>query len=106
MARLRRLTDGVLLTLYTRYTAKELPALCRRLGLPTPSEGNTKHERLVASLNACPDDRLSDIAEAVTVPGPPKRPGNGDTSMRGVEEPSATRERRRRRPTPRFHISR
>lgn len=65
MALLRRLIDGVLLTLYTRYTAKELPALCERLGLPPPSEGDTKHERLVASLNACPDDRLPEIADAV-----------------------------------------
>ncbi|WP_081239671.1 hypothetical protein [Streptomyces viridosporus] len=65
MALLRRLIDGVLLTLYTRYTAKELPALCERLGLPVPSGGSTKHERLVASLNACPGDRLPDVAEAV-----------------------------------------
>ncbi len=65
MARLRRLIDGVLLTLYRRYTAKELPALCDRLGLPSPSVGDTKHERLVASLNACPDDRLPDVADAV-----------------------------------------
>lgn len=65
MALLRRLIDGVLLTLYTRYTAKELPALCERLGLPAPSEGSTKHERLVASLKACPDDRLQDVADAV-----------------------------------------
>ncbi|MZE76723.1 hypothetical protein [Streptomyces xinghaiensis] len=65
MALLRRLIDDVLLTLYTRYTAKELPALCERLGLPVPSEGNTKHERLVASLNACPDNRLPDVADAV-----------------------------------------
>ncbi|MFE5923574.1 hypothetical protein [Streptomyces sp. NPDC056468] len=65
MRRLRKLIDGVLLTLYTRYTTKEQPALCERLGLPAPSEGNTKHERLVASLNACPDDRLPDVAEAV-----------------------------------------
>ncbi|QXE38787.1 hypothetical protein KQY30_35905 [Streptomyces sp. GMY02] len=59
MALLRRLIDGVLLTLYTRYTAKELPALCERPGLPVLNEGNTKHERLVASLNACPDDHLA-----------------------------------------------
>ncbi|WP_340555921.1 AbiJ-related protein [Streptomyces sp. GSL17-111] len=65
MALPRRLIDGVLLTLYTRYTAKELPALCKRLGLPVPSEGNTKHERLAASLNACPDDRLPEVADAV-----------------------------------------
>ncbi|MFB7049544.1 hypothetical protein ACFCX7_25730 [Streptomyces microflavus] len=64
-ALLRRLIDGVLLTLYRRYTAKELPALCERLGLPASSEGSTKHERLVASLNACADDRLPDVAEAV-----------------------------------------
>ncbi|WP_217197996.1 hypothetical protein [Streptomyces buecherae] len=65
VALLRRLMDGVLLTLYTRYTAKELPALCDRLGLPAPSEGGTKHERLVASLNVCSDDRLPDVAETV-----------------------------------------
>ncbi|WP_189594535.1 hypothetical protein [Streptomyces massasporeus] len=65
VARLRSLIDNVLLTLYTRYGHKELQALCERLGLPSPSEGNTKHERLVASLKACPDDRLPDVAEAV-----------------------------------------
>ncbi|MFX4293570.1 hypothetical protein [Streptomyces bohaiensis] len=65
MARLRRLIDGVLLTLYERYTAKELPSLCERLGLPAPDSGNTKHERLVASLNTCPDGRLPAVAEAV-----------------------------------------
>ncbi|OEJ22562.1 hypothetical protein BGK67_34165 [Streptomyces subrutilus] len=65
MALLRRLIDGVLATLYTRYGHKELPALCQRLGLPPPDEGSTKHERLVASLNACPDDRLPDVADAV-----------------------------------------
>jgi hypothetical protein len=65
MARLRSLIDGVLLTLYRRYTAKELPALCERLGLPSPGAGNTKHELLVASLNACPDDRLPDVADTV-----------------------------------------
>ncbi|WP_330323441.1 hypothetical protein [Streptomyces anulatus] len=62
---LRRLIDGVLLTLYRCYTAKELPALCERLGLPAPGDDDTKHERLVASLNACADDRLSDVANAV-----------------------------------------
>jgi very-short-patch-repair endonuclease len=65
MARLRSLIDGVLLTLYRRYTAKELPGLCDRLGLPSPGVGGTKHESLVASLNACPDDRLPDVANAV-----------------------------------------
>ncbi|MET9765060.1 hypothetical protein ABZ016_39385 [Streptomyces sp. NPDC006372] len=65
MARLRSLIDGVLLTLYRRYTEKELPALCERLGLPSSSEGNTRHERLAASLKACSDDRLPDVAEAV-----------------------------------------
>ena len=65
MALLRRLIDGVFLTLYTRYTAKELPALCERLGLPVPSEGNTKHERLVASLRDCPDDRMPHVADAI-----------------------------------------
>ncbi len=65
MVGLRRLIDGVLLTLYQRYTAQELPALCERLGLPEPIEGSSKHERLVASLNACHDDRLPDVAEAV-----------------------------------------
>ncbi|MEU7385038.1 MULTISPECIES: hypothetical protein [unclassified Streptomyces] len=65
MVRLRRLIDGVLLTLYTRYTAKELPALCERLGLPPPGAGDTKHDRLVASLNACPDDHLPDVADAI-----------------------------------------
>lgn len=65
VARLRSLIDGVLLTLYRRYTEKELPALCERLGLPSLGVGATKHERLVASLNACPDDRLPDVADAV-----------------------------------------
>ncbi|OEJ21997.1 hypothetical protein AR457_39460 [Streptomyces agglomeratus] len=65
VARLRSLIDGVLATLYTRYGLKELPALCERLGLPAPNEGNTKHERLVASLRACPDDRLLHVADAV-----------------------------------------
>lgn len=36
MALLRRLIDGVLSTLYRRYTEKELPALGERLGLPRP----------------------------------------------------------------------
>ncbi|KPI20056.1 hypothetical protein OV450_7766 [Actinobacteria bacterium OV450] len=65
MALLRRLIDGVLATLYTRYGLKELPDLCQRLGLPAPDEGSTRHERLVASLNACPDGRLPDVADAV-----------------------------------------
>ncbi|MFG2775050.1 hypothetical protein [Streptomyces sp. NPDC048350] len=65
VARLRRLIDGVLARLYTRYTAKELPALCERLCLPPPGAGVSKHERLVASLDACSDDRLPDVADAV-----------------------------------------
>ncbi|MFD7015349.1 hypothetical protein [Streptomyces sp. NPDC059928] len=65
LQRLRRLIDGVLSTLYRRYTEKELPALCERLGLPPPSAGSSKHERLVASLNACLDDHLPDVADAV-----------------------------------------
>lgn len=65
VALLRRLIDGVLATLYTRYGHKELPALCERLGLPPPDEGSTKHERLVASLNVCPDDRLADVADEI-----------------------------------------
>ncbi|MEV6750583.1 hypothetical protein ACIQCQ_39035 [Streptomyces sp. NPDC088394] len=61
VALLRRLIDRVLATLYTRYGHKELPALCQRLGLPSPDEGSTKHERLVASLSACPDDRYCHV---------------------------------------------
>ncbi|MFF4448770.1 hypothetical protein [Streptomyces sp. NPDC001502] len=65
MALMRRLIDGVLLALYRRCTEKELPALCERLGHPPPSAGSSKHERLVSSLNACPDDRLPGVADAV-----------------------------------------
>ncbi|KOU54201.1 hypothetical protein ADK54_02270 [Streptomyces sp. WM6378] len=68
MARLRGLLDSVLAALYTRYTEKELPALCERLGLPPPGAGSTKHERLVASLAACPDGRLPTVADAVLEP--------------------------------------
>ncbi|MFF3091763.1 hypothetical protein ACFVRB_43035 [Streptomyces nojiriensis] len=64
MALMRRLIEGVLLTLYRRCTEKELPALSERLGLPPPSAGSSKHERL-SRLNACPDDRLPGVADAV-----------------------------------------
>ncbi|MFD7786195.1 hypothetical protein ACFV4Q_24385 [Streptomyces nojiriensis] len=65
MALMWRLIDGVLLTLYRRCTAKEPPTLSERLGLPPPSAGSSKGERMVSSLNACPDDRVPGVADAV-----------------------------------------
>ncbi|MEU7151145.1 hypothetical protein AB0B15_24440 [Streptomyces sp. NPDC045456] len=67
LPRLRNLIEGVLADLYQRYGHRDLPELCDRLCLPTPppEDGHTKHQRLAASLQACPDDRLEDVAEAV-----------------------------------------
>lgn len=67
LQRLRGLIEGVCVTLYQRYGHEDLPALCERLGLPSPppKERATKHERLTASLRACPDDRLPYVAQAV-----------------------------------------
>ncbi|AEM88743.1 hypothetical protein [Streptomyces violaceusniger] len=65
--RLRSLVDGVLVTLYQRYRHQDLPELCERLGLPSPpaDDGTTKHERLTASLQDCPDEQLLHVAQAV-----------------------------------------
>ncbi|MEV5480012.1 MULTISPECIES: hypothetical protein [Streptomyces] len=67
LSQLRTLVEGVLVTLYQRYRHQDLPELCERLGLPAPPSADdaTKHERLTASLRACPDDRLPPVAEAV-----------------------------------------
>ncbi len=67
LQRLRSLIEGVCITLYQRYGHEDLPALCDRLGLPSPppKDQATKHERLTASLRACPDDRLPHVAQAV-----------------------------------------
>ncbi|MFF3566104.1 hypothetical protein ACFYXS_39380 [Streptomyces sp. NPDC002574] len=67
LARLRSLLEGVLGTLYQSYRHQDLPELCERLHLPPlpPNDGPTKHARLTASLQACPDGRLPRVAEAV-----------------------------------------
>ena len=69
LPRLRTLIEGVLGTLYERYRHQDLPELCERLHLPPPPAnddgGPTKHQRLTASLQACPDGRLPQVAEAV-----------------------------------------
>ncbi|MFE8925782.1 AbiJ-related protein [Streptomyces rochei] len=67
LQRLRSLIEGVCVTLYQRYGHEDLPALCERLGLPSPppKAQATKHERLTASLKACPDERLPHVAQAV-----------------------------------------
>ncbi|MFE6022878.1 hypothetical protein ACFQ6O_41300 [Streptomyces sp. NPDC056441] len=64
---LRSLVDGVLITLYQRYRHQDLPELCERLGLPSPppNDGTTKHERLTASLQNCPDEQLPHVAQAI-----------------------------------------
>lgn len=67
LARLRSLLEGVVGTLYERYRHQDLPELCERLHLPPPpaNDGPTKHQRLNASLQACPDGRLPQVAVAV-----------------------------------------
>ncbi|MET8682205.1 hypothetical protein ABZW18_32690 [Streptomyces sp. NPDC004647] len=67
LPRLRSLIEGVLVTLYQINRHQDLPALCERLRLPAPppNDGPTKHERLTASLRACPDSRLAHVAEAI-----------------------------------------
>ncbi|WP_326581590.1 hypothetical protein OIE69_44620 (plasmid) [Actinacidiphila glaucinigra] len=69
LPRLRSLIEGVLGTLYQSYRHQDLPELCERLHLPPPPAnddgGPTKHQRLTASLQACPDGRLPQVAEAV-----------------------------------------
>ncbi|MFF5019554.1 hypothetical protein [Streptomyces sp. NPDC001165] len=67
LPRLRSLIDGVLVDLYQRHRHQDLPALCERLRLPAPpsQDSHTKHERLTASLQGCPDDRLAHVAEAI-----------------------------------------
>ncbi|MFH9786046.1 hypothetical protein ACH4NU_37985 [Streptomyces sp. NPDC017259] len=67
LVRLRSLLEGVLITLYQRYTGAELPGVCERISLPPPPDDSsiTKHERLSVSLSACPDNRLPLVAEAV-----------------------------------------
>lgn len=65
--RLRSLIDGVLVTLYQKYRHQDLSELCERLGLPSPppNDGTSKHERLIASLRACPDEQLPRVAQGV-----------------------------------------
>ncbi|GAA5610212.1 hypothetical protein Spla01_01349 [Streptomyces platensis] len=68
LVRIRSLIEDVMVTLYQRYGHKDLPTVCERLGLPAPPPDDglaTKHTRLSASLNACPDSRLPQVAEAV-----------------------------------------
>ncbi|MFE3931353.1 hypothetical protein [Streptomyces sp. YIM B13508] len=67
LPRLRSLIEGVLITLYQRYRHQDFPELCERLHLPPPppNNGPSKHERLKASLRACPDSRLAQVAEAI-----------------------------------------
>ncbi|MFC8865384.1 hypothetical protein BCL80_1154 [Streptomyces avidinii] len=65
--RLRSLVDGVLATLYQSYRHQDLPELCERLGLPPvpPNDGTSKHDRLKASLHACPDEWLVRVVQAL-----------------------------------------
>ncbi|WP_069764873.1 hypothetical protein [Streptomyces sp. LUP47B] len=65
--RLRGLIDEFLAAAYEHHRHQDLPALCERLRLPQPppEEGHSKHQRLSASLQACPDDGLEAVAEAV-----------------------------------------
>ncbi|MFF3467598.1 hypothetical protein [Streptomyces sp. NPDC002619] len=67
LQRLRELIDEVLADSYQSPRHKDLPALCDRLRLPSPppEEGHSKHERLTASLQACPDGHLAGVAEAI-----------------------------------------
>ncbi|MFC9609072.1 hypothetical protein ACFTTN_37370 [Streptomyces niveus] len=67
LPQLRSLIEGVLIDLYQRNGHQDLPELCERLRLPSPpsKEGHTKHQRLTASLQACPDDRLEQVAGAI-----------------------------------------
>lgn len=67
LARLRNLIEGVLADLYQQHRHEGLPALCERLRLPPPpsQEDHTKHQRLTASLQTCPDTGLEAVAQAI-----------------------------------------
>lgn len=67
VARLRSLIEGVLADLYQRNRHEDLPALCESLRLPPPpsQEEHTKHQRLTASLRACPDAGLDAVGQAI-----------------------------------------
>ncbi|MFD9285689.1 hypothetical protein ACFWD7_52490 [Streptomyces mirabilis] len=67
VARLRSLIDDFLRDAYQQHGHQDLPALCGQLHLPEPppQEGHSKHQRLKASLQACPDGGLEAVAEAV-----------------------------------------
>ncbi|MFJ9729707.1 hypothetical protein ACIRP3_44050 [Streptomyces sp. NPDC101209] len=67
VARLRSLIDEFLRSAYQEHGHRDLPALCQQLKLPEPppQEGHSKHRRLTASLQACPDEGLEAVAEAI-----------------------------------------
>ncbi|MEU8789758.1 hypothetical protein [Streptomyces sp. NPDC048643] len=67
LARLRSLIDDFLTSAYQQHRHQDLHGLCEQLHLPEPppQEGHSKHQRLTASLQACNDNRLEAVAEAI-----------------------------------------
>ncbi|MFE5689668.1 hypothetical protein, partial [Streptomyces sp. NPDC056512] len=67
LAQLRALVDHVISARAKAKGHDDLPALCKRLGLPQPpsKEGNTKAQRVDASLASCLDTDLPAVAEAI-----------------------------------------
>lgn len=66
MTTLRRLLQDVVPSIGDRSTHALLPEVCRRLGLPEPSEdAGAKWKRAAASLAALPDSELPVVAQNV-----------------------------------------
>ncbi len=65
LTQLRDLLREPIGNLKDRGTHQELPSICSRLGLPPPppETGISKRDRMRASFDACPDDKLPHVAE-------------------------------------------
>ncbi|WP_431904681.1 hypothetical protein [Nonomuraea sp. bgisy101] len=62
---LRELLRGVTRVISDGNIQRNLDEACERLGLPTPLEGDSKHNQVLNSLKALPDAQLSEVASRV-----------------------------------------
>lgn len=67
LAALRELLGDVTSSISSRHTHETLGGACELLGLPTPPDEGTKHERVSKSFAALPDTHLPEIATKVLI---------------------------------------
>lgn len=84
-AQLRTLLEPLIAGLKDAGTHSELPALCEKLGLPTPAAEGSKRERMASSFEAVADTDLPVVARKLLVRHPP----NATTRNQIQDIPSA-----------------